>query len=318
MALDRDNLASEVRNELERLINEGRVSARVYNGTVEGSGRSAIRSVRSNSDVGTTQENAGRLSRLGGIPSGSEVEPNAQRREQPATRNGIGRGLPAEQTDATRRLAERLNRWLAGSGRVGEQVRFREVAASSLPDATSAGLRALAEATGTNIVIIRNLTPDVERFNGLTFGDGTLYIDESADMPVTLVATHEWVHQLPHGGQKRHVAAKFDAFVADWSKKDRAAARVWRKARQIVALKFPHLAEIYKVTCTSRAINSINRTIRKYTRKGQIFSNHEPAVRSAPPAIREVSKGWLGVHHWETALKVFPSRFSEQRLRVKR
>jgi len=55
---------------------------------------------------------------------------------------------------------------------------------------------ALAEATGTRIVVVRNLTPDALDFNGVNFRDGVLYVNEKADMPAVLVAAHEWVHQF--------------------------------------------------------------------------------------------------------------------------
>lgn len=197
-ALDRDNLASEVRHELERLKGEGRVSARVYSGTIGEDSGVPVRSVRSEPDAGATPEISGRLPRLGKQPSRAEVDgqPVAQRREPEQTASGIPAGLRAEQTDESRRLAKRFNGWLDRLGRGAEQVRFREVAAPSLPDALNRALRAIEQATGTRIVVVRNLTPNVEKFNGLTFRDGTIYVDESSDRPATLVAVHEWVHQL--------------------------------------------------------------------------------------------------------------------------
>ena len=130
------------------------------------------------------------------VENGRDGQPVAQRREPEQTASGIPAGLRAEQTDESRRLAKRFNGWLERLGRGAEQVRFREVTASSLPDALNRALRAIEKATGARIAVVRNLTPDVERFNGLTFRDGTIYVDESSDRPATLVAVHEWVHQL--------------------------------------------------------------------------------------------------------------------------
>lgn len=130
------------------------------------------------------------------VENGRDGQPVEQRREPEQTASGIPAGLRAEQTDESRRLAKRFNGWLERLGRGAEQVRFREVTASSLPDALNRALRAIEKATGTRIVVVRNLTPDVEKFNGLTFRDGTIYVDESSDRPATLVAVHEWVHQL--------------------------------------------------------------------------------------------------------------------------
>jgi hypothetical protein len=73
---------------------------------------------------------------------------------------------------------------------------LEEIEQASLPLHVADGLRALAAATRTRIVIVRNLTPDVERFNGITAREGVLYVDETAERPALWVAAHEWVHQL--------------------------------------------------------------------------------------------------------------------------
>ena len=133
----------------------------------------------------------------GSLPDGS---PPFQRREA-ARDSGIPAGLPAQQTAATRTLAGRLNRYFAerarrAGRRAPPELRFREIDPASLPDAVRRALAALGEATGTRVVVVRNLTPEVDKFNGVSFGDGVIYIDESADRPAVLTAAHEWVHQL--------------------------------------------------------------------------------------------------------------------------
>lgn len=143
--------------------------------------------------------------------AGASVAP-ASPRQQPAPApslpesqefpraSGIPAGLPARQTAASRALAGRLNRYFANraqqSGQPRGEMRFREIDQAALPDATREAIRAFAEATGTRIAIVRNLTPEIDQFNGVNFGDGVIYVDENADMPVTLAAAHEWLHQL--------------------------------------------------------------------------------------------------------------------------
>jgi hypothetical protein len=185
-------LSAEEKNELERLKSEGRVSSRVYGGTIGKDAGIPVRSVRSESDAGTAPEISGRLPRLGEQPASAEAEDG----QPEQTASGIPAGLPAEQTDESRRLAKRFNRWVAGVGRGTEQVRFREVGAASLPDAPDRAIRAIERATGTRIVVVRNLTPDVVRFNGLTFLDGTRYLNESSDNIATLFASNEGMHRL--------------------------------------------------------------------------------------------------------------------------
>jgi hypothetical protein len=117
-----------------------------------------------------------------------------QRREA-ARASGLPAGLPAETSTAAGLLARKLNADRARQGLSGK-LRFAEVPASALPDDARRALSALGDATGTRVVVVRNLTPEVDAFNGVTFRDGVLYIDEKADRPIVLAAAHEWVHQL--------------------------------------------------------------------------------------------------------------------------
>jgi hypothetical protein len=196
-SLDRGSLEKEVRNELERLNEAGRVSARVYRGTL---GDEAVRADASEVRSGKREEGAGRVRRLVQQPSDSQVAGgNSQpsRVSQTGQRqSGIPAGLPAQLTNTTRQLNARLNRWLKSRGRWTEQIRLQSVDKAALPDDVAVGLRAIEAATGVRVEVVRNLTPDVERFNGFTFGDGQIAIDERADQPAIVVAMHEWVHGL--------------------------------------------------------------------------------------------------------------------------
>ncbi len=109
--------------------------------------------------------------------------------------SGLPRTLPVAETAQSRTLENKINNWLARSGRAG-RVRFRQVRPVSLPDALNRALDRLHDTTGTRVVLFRNLTPEVEDFNGVNFRDGTLYISEDSQHPVTLAAAHEWVHNL--------------------------------------------------------------------------------------------------------------------------
>jgi hypothetical protein len=111
---------------------------------------------------------------------------------QPEAANGIPQNLPAAQTEATRTLARRINGFLGGNA----QFRAQEVAQDSLPDALAGALDALGKATGTRTVVFRNLTPGVYDFNGVTFRDGVIYVNEAAPAPATTLAAHEFVHDL--------------------------------------------------------------------------------------------------------------------------
>ena len=111
-------------------------------------------------------------------------------------------------------------------------------------------------------------------------------------------------------------AGELDAFAETWGGRYRAAVRVWRNAWDNVVPFFQFPPEIRKITYTTNAIESLNMTMRKYTRNRRIFPNDESAMKSLYLAIREASKRWRGVHHWKQAMQTFQILFGEDRVPV--
>lgn len=111
-------------------------------------------------------------------------------------------------------------------------------------------------------------------------------------------------------------ARELDAFEEEWGEKYRAAVRVWRNAWANVVPFFQFPPEIRKITYTTNAIESLNMTMRKYTRNRRIFPNDESAMKSLYLAIHQASKNWRGVHHWKPAMQVFQILFGEERVPV--
>ena len=109
--------------------------------------------------------------------------------------SGVPRGLAARETADSRQLEGIINRNLERSG---QEAAFKALAvgADQLPDALRGALAAFERATGARAVVFRNLTPHVADFNGVTVRDGTLFINETSQSPVTGVAAHEWLHNL--------------------------------------------------------------------------------------------------------------------------
>ena len=109
--------------------------------------------------------------------------------------SGVPRGLAARETADSRQLEGIINRNLE---RGGQAAAFKALAvgADQLPDALRGALAAFERATGARAVVFRNLTPHVADFNGVTVRDGTLFINETSQSPITGVAAHEWLHNL--------------------------------------------------------------------------------------------------------------------------
>ena len=109
---------------------------------------------------------------------------------------------------------------------------------------------------------------------------------------------------------------ELNAFEETWGGKYRAAVRVWRNASANVVPMFQFPPEIRKIIYTTNAIESLNMTMRKYTRNRRIFPNDESALKSLYLAIRQVSQRWRGVHHWRPAMQTFQILFGEERVPV--
>ena len=109
--------------------------------------------------------------------------------------SGVPRGLAARETADSRRLEQRINDWRRRNAMLAG-MRFGQIPSQALPDALRHALDGFADATGTRVVLVRNLTPEIDDFNGVNFGDGVIYINETSQYPLTLTAAHEWLHNL--------------------------------------------------------------------------------------------------------------------------
>lgn len=109
--------------------------------------------------------------------------------------SGVPRGLAASETADSRRLEQRINDWRRRSA-MPAGMRFGHIPSQALPDALRHALDGFADATGTRVVLVRNFTPEIDDFNGVNFGDGVIYINETSQYPLTLTAAHEWLHNL--------------------------------------------------------------------------------------------------------------------------
>lgn len=107
---------------------------------------------------------------------------------------------------------------------------------------------------------------------------------------------------------------ELDAFEIEWGAKYRGAVRVWRNAWANVAPLFQWSPQIRTITYTTNAIESLNMTMRKYTRNRRIFPNDEAALKALYLAIREVSQRWRAIQHWRPALAEFQIVFGDERV----
>lgn len=114
----------------------------------------------------------------------------------------------------------------------------------------------------------------------------------------------------------RYVTAKDTKGVVatEWGNKYKAVVRLWRGNWANVIPFFQFQPEIRKVIYTTNAIESLNMSLRKFTRNRRIFPNDSSALKSLYLAVREASQKWSVIHHWKPALQTFLLMFGEERV----
>ncbi|OLK23082.1 transposase, partial [Xanthomonas oryzae pv. oryzae] len=97
-------------------------------------------------------------------------------------------------------------------------------------------------------------------------------------------------------------AAELEALDTQWGDKYRAVVRLWRGNWDNIIPFLQFVPQIRKVIYTTNAIESLNMVMRKLTRNRRIFPNDDSALKSLFLAVREASKNWRSIIHWEPGL----------------
>ncbi len=107
-------------------------------------------------------------------------------------------------------------------------------------------------------------------------------------------------------------ADELDAFEEKRAGKHASIAPAWRRAWQEV-IPFPAFEPaIRRIICTTNAMESLNRVIRKSIRTRGSFLTGEAATRLICPAIRNFEKGGRNVREWFAACNQFAIMFDER------
>ena len=100
--------------------------------------------------------------------------------------------------------------------------------------------------------------------------------------------------------------AALEEFAQAWDEKYPTIAKQWRAKWADIATLFDFPHAIRKAIYTTNAIESVNSSIRKFTRNRKIYPNEQSALKLIYMAIREASKKWTRpIHHWKQALNHF-------------
>ena len=102
-------------------------------------------------------------------------------------------------------------------------------------------------------------------------------------------------------------------FAQAWDEKYPTIAKQWRAKWTDIATLFDFPYPIRKAIYTTNAIESVNSSIRKFTRNRKIYPNAQSALKLIYMAISEASKKWTRpIHHWKQALNHFAVMYEDR------
>jgi transposase-like protein len=120
-----------------------------------------------------------------------------------------------------------------------------------------------------------------------------------------------------YGAINREEAADaLDVFEEKWGKKYAYAIRSWRANWDSLTVFFDYPLEIRKLIYTTNIIESLNSTIRKYTKIKTVFPDDQSVQKAVYLAINNVQKKWtMPIRNWGVILNQFIIKF-ESRCRI--
>jgi transposase-like protein len=108
----------------------------------------------------------------------------------------------------------------------------------------------------------------------------------------------------------------FEAFKAKWAKKYAYAVRSWENNWEELTAYFAYPLEIRKMIYTTNVIESMNATIRKYTKTKTVFPDDTAALKAIYLAINLIERKWTQqIRNWGIILNQFLIKF-EDRCRI--
>ena len=120
------------------------------------------------------------------------------------------------------------------------------------------------------------------------------------------------VHGAPNAEAAREAPQAFDeAFDEAWGAQYPSIAQAWRRAWQEVIPFFAFSPEIRRVICTTNAVESLNRVIRKAIRTRGSFPSEQAAEKLIYLAIRSHENTSRSVRGRLTAVNQFAMLFED-------
>jgi len=123
--------------------------------------------------------------------------------------------------------------------------------------------------------------------------------------------------KLVYGAQNKEVAADaLDNFEKKWGSKYGYAIKSWRANWEELTAYFDFPMEIRKIIYTTNAIESLNSSIRKYTKTKTVFPDDQAALKAVYLAINNIQQKWtMPIRSWGIIINQFIIKF-EDRCRI--
>ena len=124
--------------------------------------------------------------------------------------------------------------------------------------------------------------------------------------------TADWKTIYPSATEEQALDA-LQAFSERWDEKYPQVHKSWRANRENLNTLFEYPPEIRKAIYTTHAIESLNRAIRKATKRRKVCPTDDSARKVLYLAIQEVSKKWsMPIRDWKPALNRFMILFEDR------
>jgi len=104
-----------------------------------------------------------------------------------------------------------------------------------------------------------------------------------------------------------------EEFARKWGSKYGYAIKSWQNNWDELTAYFDYPEEIRRIIYTTNAIESLNSTIRKYTKAKTVFPDDQAALKAVYLAIANVEKKWtFPVRDWGSILNQLIIKFGDR------
>jgi transposase-like protein len=120
--------------------------------------------------------------------------------------------------------------------------------------------------------------------------------------------------KLVYGAINRDLAYQaLDDFAEKWGHKYAYALKSWRDNWDELTAYFDYPQEIRKIMYTTNAIESLNSSIRKYTKTKTVFPDDQAALKAVYLAVANVEKKWtFPIRDWGSVINQLIIKFGDR------